>query len=81
KGNPERANQAVKTPNSDGSNKQILSQIESNAERFAKAGSVFQNQITSTIPSYLYRELTGDEKKQVDRITKGGWSAAGLWFI
>lgn len=81
KGNPERANQAVKTPNSDDSNKQILSQIESNAERFAKAGSVFQNQITSTIPSYLYRELTGDEKKQVDRITKGGWSAAGLWFI
>lgn len=81
KGNPERAYQAVKTPNVDGSNEQILNQVESNAERFAKAGADFQNKITNTIPSYLYRELTGDEKKQVDRITKGGWSAAGLWFI
>ncbi|KAA1254693.1 DotA/TraY family protein [Vibrio cholerae] len=81
KGNPERAYQAVKTPNADGSNEQILNQVESNSERFAKAGAEFQNKITNTIPSYLYRELTGDEKKQVDRITKGGWSAAGLWFI
>ncbi|MCX8796228.1 DotA/TraY family protein [Vibrio parahaemolyticus] len=81
KGNPERAYQQVKSPNIEGANEQILRQIEANAERFAIAGSQFQEAVTHNIPSYLFRELTGNEKKQVDRITKGGWAAAGLWFI
>ncbi|MFS1426284.1 DotA/TraY family protein, partial [Vibrio splendidus] len=82
KGNPERALQSIVKPSDGGeSGKESLKDLDKAASTFSKAGEKFTKGIQVTIPQFLHQELTENEKVQHDKITRGGWAAAGLWFI